>query len=191
MGVVNPLAQRCGCALMSWSKRRTGWLLGAVLCGLVVYMAPSPDIDLVAPRPVAHNSAAVNAAAASQGSGTPLPHARLLKINPRWAADDLTPIFADGGGAIEPKVKTKPLEPVPALTEPPVQAPPLSFKFIGRYVEDGKVKVFLQNRDQDMVVMVGDAIGQSYKLDSISSSTLTFTFTPLNEKQTLNIEATP
>jgi hypothetical protein len=75
-------------------------------------------------------------------------------------------------------------EPEPA---PPPQAPPLPFRVMGRYVDGGAVVVFLQHNDRNLAVRAGDTIDDQYKVESLDGGTLTLLYTPLNQKQTLEI----
>lgn len=79
-------------------------------------------------------------------------------------------------------------EPVVAVVAaPPVaEAPPLPFRVLGRYEEEGHVTVFLQRDDQNLVVRVGDTIGETYKVESLKGSVLTLRYLPLNQVQTLD-----
>lgn len=79
--------------------------------------------------------------------------------------------------------------PVVALAEPPpvAEAPPLPFRVLGRYEEEGRVTVFLQRDDQNLVVRVGDTIGETYKVESVAGSVLTLRYLPLNQVQMLDI----
>lgn len=65
--------------------------------------------------------------------------------------------------------------------------PPLPFKMLGRYVEDGKPVVFLQHNDQNLVLNIGDIVLDKYKLEEIDSTQITFIYIPTNVKQTLSL----
>jgi hypothetical protein len=154
-------------------------------------MAPAPDVDVVEPGSTAKKIADVSEALAPSGSGITTPQGRLLKIKPRWFSDDPTVIFSDSLGESESKAKLKIPLPVVSQSQAPPHAPPLPFKFIGRYVEDGQTSFFLQSREQDIVVKVGDTVEQIYRVEAMTATALTFTFIPLSQKQTLDIGSTP
>lgn len=71
--------------------------------------------------------------------------------------------------------------------ELPPQAPPLPFRVLGRYDEAGQVVVFLQHQEQNLAVRPGDTLLNGYKVESITGSTLTLRYLPLNQVQTLEV----
>lgn len=86
-----------------------------------------------------------------------------------------------------PKAAEKPLQTVELA--PPPAAPPLPFRFLGRYVEDDKAVVFLQYKDENLVVREGDVLVEQYKVERLSHGELTLLYLPLNEHQTLELGA--
>ncbi|KQW89307.1 hypothetical protein ASC94_23040 [Massilia sp. Root418] len=66
-------------------------------------------------------------------------------------------------------------------------APPLPFQFVGRFIDDGKVAYFLQMEDHNIVARVGEKVGDHYQLEGAANGALTFTYLPLNLKQTLAV----
>jgi hypothetical protein len=90
-----------------------------------------------------------------------------------------------------PKPEPKPVM-LPALPPgpPPVPtAPPLPFVAVGSIqgtqVTNGQPVAFIRQQDQLIVVRAGDAVGQSYKVESISPKAIEFTYLPLMQRQTL------
>lgn len=181
-------------------------VLGAALLAtaLAAYWAPRPDGDVVAPTmrdkpaavaqdPAAPAAPSVPAAANAQpGRSGEVPGA-VLRIRPRDQADD------DSAGSAFPAAawvdrpalpSAKPMPALPVLSVPPAPtAPPLPFRMLGRYLEDGKPAVFLQLNDQNLVVRVGDTIAEQYKVESLDDTTLTVLHLPTNQRQTLNVGA--
>ncbi|AOX99682.1 hypothetical protein BJP62_03955 [Jeongeupia sp. USM3] len=87
-------------------------------------------------------------------------------------------------------IDAKPIASIPVqVAVPPLapQAPPLPFRFLGRLVEEGKVTIFLQNKEQSVVVRVGDTIDEQYKVESLDDGILTLRYLPLNQVQTLDV----
>jgi len=76
----------------------------------------------------------------------------------------------------------------PEIVQPP-QAPPLPFKFMGKYTQNGIVTIFLQFKDQNLVVNVGDTIAENYKVESLNNGVLALNYLPLNQQQTLDVGA--
>ncbi len=70
---------------------------------------------------------------------------------------------------------------------PPPSAPPLPFTYLGKLIIDGEVVVFVSTPERNFAVREGDLIDGSYRIDQIAPPTLSLTYLPLNEKQTLEI----
>jgi hypothetical protein len=75
--------------------------------------------------------------------------------------------------------------PVAAAAALPV-APPLPFRFLGRYVDAGVQVVMLVKGEQLYLVAVGDTIDQAYRVDRVSGTTVELTYLPLQLKQSLS-----
>lgn len=80
----------------------------------------------------------------------------------------------------------------PAPPPPPVAAtiPPLPFIYLGKKHEIGQWEVFLGSGDQTFIVQEGSTVNEQYHIDSIKPPTLTLTYLPLNQVQTLPIGGT-
>lgn len=152
----------------------------------LAWFAPGPEAEIapVAKRPRSPDAVAPSTAApavprlAASGS-------RLLTIRRRGEEDDIEPAFVSRSWKPpKPKVVA-----VVAAAEEAPQAPPLPFKFLGRYVEDGHAAVFLQERDRNLVVRKGDVIEGRYRVEAIADGNMTFVYVPLNQQQTLAIGA--
>lgn len=70
---------------------------------------------------------------------------------------------------------------------PPASAPPLPFSYLGKYIDGNEVVVFVSSADQNFVVRKGDIINGNYRIDEIEPPTMTVTYLPLKQKQTLEI----
>ena len=66
-------------------------------------------------------------------------------------------------------------------------APPLPFTYLGKLIIDGEVVVFVSTPERNFAVRKGDLINGTYRIDRIAPPTLSLTYLPLNEKQTLEI----
>lgn len=93
-------------------------------------------------------------------------------------------LFASGGWN-PPVPVVKPLPP------PPPTAPALPFTFLGKKLESGAWEVFLARGDQSFVVRAGTLIENTYRVEAITPPTLSLTYLPLAEKQTLAIGDSP
>ena len=69
----------------------------------------------------------------------------------------------------------------------PPQAPPLPFKALGNYTEDGNQVIFVQHNSQNLVLRVGDTILDKYKLEAVDANSLTFIYLPMDVRQTLSL----
>jgi hypothetical protein len=81
-----------------------------------------------------------------------------------------------------------PPAPPPAVAEPsaPV-APPLPYAFIGKKQEAGSWEVFLMRGEQTFVVRASDVLEGQYRIELIQPPTMTLTYLPLGQVQTLPI----
>lgn len=170
--------------------------LGSTL--LAAWFAPAPASDGVELAERTRTAAARAPAAAAATASAPVPlraatsrNAEVLRIRPREGADaagEADTIFGATRWTPPPApVVAAPVAMAPPPPPPPPQAPPLPFRVLGRLVDDGEVAVFLQYNDQNLVVRVGDTVAQNYKVESLQGGTLTLLYTPLNQKQTLDV----
>lgn len=74
--------------------------------------------------------------------------------------------------------------PVPQAPLPPRSAPVLPFSYLGKRLEGSDVMVFLGQGGRTHLIRAGDTVAE-YKVEQISSTEVTFTYLPLNEKQLL------
>lgn len=76
-----------------------------------------------------------------------------------------------------------------AAPPPPQTAPPLPFtaagSIAGKDVADGKPVAFIRQQDHLLVVRAGDAIGQLYRVESVTLQRVEFTYLPLMQRQAL------
>jgi hypothetical protein len=134
------------------------------------------------------------AAADGQARRAPAPaFVDVLAIRPRTPAD----AEQDPEAGLFAATRWTPAEAAPAASAPVAEAaqqaataPPLPFRVLGSYVQGGQVLVFLQQNDTNLVVRVGDTIGETYKVDSLDGSTLKLRYLPLDQVQTLELGRT-
>lgn len=93
-------------------------------------------------------------------------------------------LFGDQTWAPPPPPPAPPPKPMPP---PPPTAPPLPFTYLGKKVEDGMWEVYLSRGEQTFIVRVQTVIDGIYRADSIKPPTLSLTYLPLNQVQTLAI----
>jgi len=77
----------------------------------------------------------------------------------------------------------------PPVAPPPPAAPPLPFAFVGMVERGaGKPQAFLAKGEALLVVAAGDVIeNNTYRVDSLSPSSVVLTYLPLGKQQTINV----
>lgn len=83
-----------------------------------------------------------------------------------------------------------PAQPQAAAPAAP-QVPELPFKYLGKVVEEGKLSVFLARGDDSFSLQAGrkHKLDEQYRVDKVTESAVTFTYLPMNARQTLDIPA--
>jgi hypothetical protein len=165
--------------------------------GMIVSPAaatPRPAYDATAAANNTVIAAKIAAAKAAASAAIPIE----LQIQRRVADEDLGNLFSSTGWQAP-----SPLKPAAARAQQDQHGqqtgsgsaagasaggpPPLPFQFMGRFIDDGKTAYFLQVEDRNVVARVGEKVGDNYQLDAAVNGTLTFTYLPLNLKQTLAV----
>jgi hypothetical protein len=80
----------------------------------------------------------------------------------------------------------QPPPPKPAPPPPPT-APPVPFTYLGKKSEDGKWEVYVGRGDQTLILHENSEIDGTYRVDAIRPPTMTLTYLPLKQSQTLAI----
>jgi hypothetical protein len=75
--------------------------------------------------------------------------------------------------------------PEPAAPAPPSAPPALPFRFVGKFVENGVMRLLLANGDKEHDIKGGETLEGTYRVDSVSEESVLFTYLPLNVSQTL------
>ncbi len=171
---------------------RRNMIRGSILLIVVavVYFAPEPEGDVVAPIARTSSTSSISdqrREAATTGSLGAAPE--ILAIRPRP--------FGDQEGEPFEQVTWEAPAPPPSLAQveeeppppPPPQAPPLPFKVLGQYSEGGEVGVFLLHNDKTLVARVGDTLAEQYKVESLTGEVMTLLYVPLQQQQTLVLSA--
>ena len=77
--------------------------------------------------------------------------------------------------------------PPPAAPPPPPMAPPLPYTYIGKKFENNRWEVYLAKGEQTYIVLENTVLENNNHVDSIKPPTLTLTYLPLQQVQTLTI----
>jgi hypothetical protein len=82
---------------------------------------------------------------------------------------------------------TPPPPPPPKVEPVAPTAPPLPFTYIGKKQEGNAWEIYLAHDQQTLIVHEHDQIEGIYRVDSVKPPTLTLTYLPLQQVQTLTI----
>lgn len=77
----------------------------------------------------------------------------------------------------------------PAPPPPPPAPPALPFRFVGKFVEDGAVRLLIVKGEAEHSISGGETLDGIYRVDEITDQAVTFTYLPLNIQQTLPLAA--
>lgn len=178
------------------SRRR--WWLWLPLLGLAGWLALFGD------RSADGKAAAVSGPVRLPGIAEPASRLRLVPT-PKTAAtavpevietlvrrdEWVAPVPADAASAARRDLFSTrnwnpPPPPVP-VSEPAPVAPPLPFVFLGKKLEGEVWEVYLSRGEQTFVVREGQTLEHAYRIDKIAPPSLTLTYLPLAQSQTLMI----
>ena len=81
-------------------------------------------------------------------------------------------------------------EPAAAAAERPT-APPLPFTYLGRLHTPGSDTAYVAMGDRNLAVRAGDLVQDTYRVERVASSAVTFRHLPTNTQQTLSIGGSP
>ena len=97
------------------------------------------------------------------------------------------------GDPFESRGWTAPREkPREVVAEPePERAPPLPFKYLGRWSERGRVAVVLGRDARHYIAAVDEVLDGTYRVDAIETNRVVLTYLPLGTRQTLAFDAAP
>jgi hypothetical protein len=117
-----------------------------------------------------------------------VPQVRLDKLDARGIGEASKDPFAVPRPKVRKQAVSKPAPVVIARTPPPPppSAPPLPFKYMGKMVSGDDVSVFLILGQRNLVVHEGDTIDSNYRIERIAESSMTVTYLPLQQRQTLD-----
>ena len=167
----------------------------ALLAALAVAWAPAPPqdtVDAVGVKPAARRPTWAGAGVRPAAALLP-PVARIL---PR--AGDLDAALPRLWPAAPPVARVAPTPaarmPLPPVVSGPAAAPaapPLAYRFVGRYADAERLGVILQAPDgQVTLAHVGETLGSDYRVETIVGNSMVLRYLPLDLPQTLDIGVT-
>ena len=190
------------------------WLLAALVATLVAaYFAPEPQQGGVvlsdrAAQVTARSAAATQGTRVAQSAALPatatatatataasarsLPSAgaHVLSVAEREAFDGHDVLFK-GLSPMPPPAQRVQAAPLPASASSAPEVPRLSLKMIGRYVDNGAPAAFVLMQDQSLVLRVGDAIGEQFRVEHIDEASLTVRHLPTEQRQSFRLDGAP
>lgn len=193
------------------------WLLGALALTLVAaYFAPEAEHGgvVLSERAAAVSTRAALAPATPTTPATPAAANRVAAITPNLApnlASNIAPAttgsrvlsVADreaftGEDALFKGLPAAPAQAPRAPAAPPPQVAPnepevprLPLKMIGRYVDNGAPAAFVLMQDQSLVLRVGDAVADGFRVDHIDEASVTVRHLATEQRQSFRLDAAP
>lgn len=189
----------------STSRRiHPAWLLGALALTLVAaYFAPEAEHGgvVLSERAATVSTAPMAAARAPSATSPAIPPARaplpgqapggrVLSVADREAFTGEDALFKGQAlaPALAPRVQTAP-PPSAAPSEPEV--PRLPLKMIGRYVDSGAPAAFVLMQDQSLVLRVGDALAEGFRVEHIDEASMTVRHLATEQRQSFRFDGAP
>lgn len=173
---------------MKPANRKIALILALAGVGLLAWFAPEPATVPVATRDrasVPPGKSATGAAPtrdAKQAAAEVAVPATLPERDPLGKAKQ--DIF--GFQTWQPP-PPKPVPPPPPPPPPPPVPPPNPYRFAGRLMQDGQAQVFLTKGDLPVAIKVGDMLDGSYRIETITTTSISMTYVPLGYRETIPI----
>jgi len=116
-----------------------------------------------------------------------IPDLDLDKLNRSLRSNRITDLFASKAAVPPPPPVAMVVAPPPPPPPAPPSAPPLPFRYFGKWIEGDRTMVFLWNNSEGHSVAAGDTVEGAYRIEAITDSSIDFVYLPLGSKQTLPI----
>ena len=158
--------------------RRLLWFVAVAGTAAAVAWVGGSDDEVIAVAGVQRGGERRNDRQVAAKGATPV--LQLAQLEAREFEDMKADLFAAKSWYVPP----------PAVAQKP-KAPPLPFTYSGRLIEDGRSTVFLAQQGRNQSVHSGDVIENTWRVDAIGATSMTLTYLPLNESQTLALGAAP
>ena len=171
------------------------WLLGALALTLVAaYFAPEAEHGgvVLSERAAAVSTRAALAPATPTTPTTPAAAAgsRVLSVADREAFTGEDALFK-GLPAAPAQAPRAPAAPPPQVAPSEPEVPRLPLKMIGRYVDNGAPAAFVLMQDQSLVLRVGDAVADGFRVDHIDEASVTVRHLATEQRQSFRLDAAP
>jgi hypothetical protein len=164
-------------------RARTFWLAGALLATLLAAQWVSGEDGAVDMEPSAEERIEERipqkeTRPAEQQGASEAEQLQLERLERRKFSAEAGEIFRSQSWAPPPP-------PPSSVKRGPPPPPPLQFKYLGKIVEGEETRVFLALAERNYIVKPGENINNQYRVDEVNEHAITFTYLPLNAKQTL------
>ena len=170
-------------------KRRHLLMLGALTIAiwLALFADKTPGTSVV--EPVTRNTKALPRVSAKINTVSPASIDGVLALRARTeliggARENNSSALFGSQNWEPPPPKVVPVK--PQRPAPPT-APPVPFTYLGKKIEDGVWEVFLARGEQTYIVHEQALLEGLYRVDAIKPPTLSLTYLPLKQMQTLQI----
>jgi hypothetical protein len=163
------------------ANRSRGTLLAAlalVLLGtLVIGSEDRRREDAIAAAPPLRQAPAVRDA-----SDEELDIAKLQRFK---RAAPIVDVFTPKTAAVPVSAPTPPPIKEEPSVPPPAAPPALPFRFVGKFSEDGAVRLLIVNGEKEHHIAGGETLEGTYSVDKVTDEAVVFTYLPLKVEQTL------
>lgn len=176
------------------TPRRLLLAAGFLIAGWLAFFGDkTPSGAVVQPQSRAVDLAAGQTSAARAAQGKPEQAARIppilvLKMREAFIGDGKA--GAAGRALFGSASRMQPQQAASPVATPPVpavpSAPGLPFVYLGKQLSGGAWEVYLAHGEQILVVRENMVIETIYRVDAIASQSMTVTYLPLHQVQTLN-----
>lgn len=169
---------------MKVAINRRWWLIGLAFAGTLAaknYVDSSTHRSTVIAAATDGTQITANRPSGRQNT---LQHLELGLLHTSKNLADTSDLFRRKSWYVPPPPAPLPPPPVPV-------APPLPFTFLGKVQKaDGKLTLFLADKDRVYLIHGGEILAHTYHVDGIEHGKLVITYIPLKKKQYLNIMET-
>lgn len=175
---------------MDVAQRRRWIVLLSILVGVLILSSEQDIEPLSAQEPEKVVRQSTQSESVDTGSSVALAMIP-SRLEPRLIEGDYDDAFAVRSWTPPPppppKVTLAPKVQAPSTPPQPV-VPSLPYRYLGRLEDGDLVTIFLGFGERNFAVKVGEVFEGNYRLESMQDNVLTFTYVPLNIRQTLSVE---
>jgi hypothetical protein len=156
--------------------------LAVITAALIAFMpkAETNDTGAVIAEPIQHETATPDVLPQKSSETQPTDVPLAERVNRAELALSQSDPFRTKSWYVAP-----PPPPPPPPEKP--HAPPLPFKYMGMYEDQGKVTVYLVRGEDAFAIQPGEKFADVYRLDKIEQGALVLSYLPMSITQTLPI----